>query len=62
MPDSRYCNPNHADLRAFAAEVGYADGATLLKLLRQRLGQGTARPLRRRRLGIEINRLWNAEA
>jgi transcriptional regulator GlxA family with amidase domain len=31
---------NDTDLEAIAAEVGYADGATLRTLLRERLGRG----------------------
>jgi transcriptional regulator GlxA family with amidase domain len=31
---------NGHDIEAIAAEVGYADGATLRTLLRQRLGRG----------------------
>jgi transcriptional regulator GlxA family with amidase domain len=31
---------NDIDLEAIAAEVGYADGATLRTLLRERLGRG----------------------
>jgi transcriptional regulator GlxA family with amidase domain len=31
---------NDVDIEAVAAEVGYADGATLRTLLRERLGRG----------------------